>query len=279
MDDRKHTEPTRTDAGRATIKTLGNPRDIQQKNLRTILDWLYRWGYSTSDILSELLGRKNRSHARRMEKDGWIRSVSVKGYPTYYVLTEKGLAQAIHHSARLFEYKEIDPYRVGLPKLHHDLTTQTETITAMRLGGYSDFITPRMYDFDKDSKPLKIPDTILIEQVKGEFANVINELTGVEIELTPKWHHDLDLFVTNIVDDIQHGRLAKFLIISDSKAVRERYRAAFRPGTKVKRWTKSSGSKFSDTGKQLVIPAWVPSRVLFREAGSTNENYPTSYLP
>lgn len=278
MENRIYTEPTRTDAGRKAIKMLGKPRDIQQQNLRAVLDWLYRWGYSTSDILSDLLNRKNRSHALRLSKAGWIQAVSIKGYPTYYVLTKKGLAEAIHHSTELYEYKEIDPYRVHLPLLHHNLIVQKETITAMRLGGYQNFITQRMFNFNKDSKPLKIPDVILIEQVEGEFEKYVNELTGVEIELTPKWHHDLDMFVTNIVDDIQFGRLVRFLIISDSKAIRDNYEKAFRPGRQVPRWEKT-GIKFTRTDEILEIPKWAPKHILFREVGSTAVNYPTLYLP
>lgn len=278
MENRKHTEPTRTEAGRKAIKTLGKPRDIQQQNLRTILDWLYRWGYSTSDILSELLGRKNRSHALRLAKAGWIQTVSIKGYPTYYVLTEKGLAEATHHSPTLIEYREaLDPYRINLPLLHHNLIAQKETITAMRLGWYPDFITQRMFRFDKDSKPLKTPDVILVDKVEGVSNEQVDLLTGVEIELTPKWNHHLDMFVTNIVDDIQFQRLHKVLIISDSKAIRERYKNAFQPGTRVKRWEKASGSKFIDTKEDLVILEWIFKHVFIREVGST-DGYPIDSL-
>jgi hypothetical protein len=278
MDDRKHTGTTCTDAGRATIKTLGKPKDIQQQNLRMILTWLYRWGYSTADILSDLLDRKNRSHAKRLSDSGWIQPISIKGYPTYYVLTQKGQAEAIHHSNALLEYKESNPYRVDRPKLHHNLIAQKETLKAMRLGGYHGFVTQRMFNFDKDDKPLKTPDVILIERVEGEFKKYVNELTGVEIELTPKWHRDLDMFVTNIVDDIQFGRLVRFLIISDSKTILENYEKAFRPGRRVSRWQKT-GIKFTLTGEILEIPKWVPDRVFFREVGSTAVNYPTLYRP
>lgn len=279
MDNRNHIDASRTTAGRNTIKQLGSPKEIQRRNLLIVLAWIHKWGFSTAEILSDLLGRANRSHARRMEKDGWIRSVSITGYPTYYVLTEKGQAEAIRHSSVLLEYKESDPYRVSLPKLHHDLVTQKETITAITQGGYRSFITQRMFDFDKNCKPLKIPDVILIDCVDGEFEKEVDELTGVEIELTPKWNHDLDMFVTNIIDDIQLGRLVKFLIISDSRAIRDNYEKAFQPGRQVPRWDKASGIQFKKTGETLEIPSWVPSRVFFREVGDAKLSYPTSYLP
>lgn len=206
-----------------------------------------------------------------------LRPVSVRGYPTYYTLSERGLAEAIHRSARLHEYKEIDPYRVSLPKLHHDLVAQQETLAAIRRGSFEDFITPRMYRFKKEDTPLKVPDAILIERHESEFKEIVDDMTGVEIELTPKWNHDFDLFVTNIIDDIQYGRFCLFLIITDSKAIRERYEAAFKPGNKVKRWEKTSGGKFTHAGETLEIPKWVTKRVYFREVGSA-EPYPTADL-
>lgn len=277
MNDRKHTGPTRTEAGRATIKKLGKPREIQRQNLLTILNWLYRWGYSTADILSDLLDRKNRSHAKRLADAGWIRPVSIKGYPTYYVLTEKGQAEAIHHSPALLEYPESDPYRVHLPNLHHNLIAQKETIKALRLGWYSDFMTQRMFRFDKDSKPLKIPDVILVEQTEGEFEKTIDLLTAVEIELTPKWNHHLDQFVTHIIDDLQFGRFYKALIISDLETVLNRYENAFEPGKKVPRWEKS-GIRFTDTGKPLEIPQWVLKRISFRHVNCEESYHATPDL-
>lgn len=257
---------------------LGSPKDIQQQNLMIVLDWLYKWGFSTADIISDLLNRKNRSHARRLAEIGWLRPVSVRGYPTYYVLAERGLAEALHHSTRLHEYKEVDPYRVSLPKLHHDLVTQRETIKAMNNGGYQGFLTERMYNFEKDRKPYKIPDVILPYSKRDEFNHEIIELTGLEIELTPKWGHHLDMFVTNILDDIQELRLDYVIVISDSKAVLKRYKDAFEPKTKVKRWEKS-GIKFVDTGQLLNIPEWVTDRVIFGEVDGRRIDYPTSYFP
>lgn len=266
-----------TSCGRNKIKSLGTPKDIQRQNLFKILTWLYRWGYSTAEILSDLLGRKNRSHAKRLTDLGWIQPVSIKGYPTYFVLTEKGLAESIHHSSALLEYKEVDPYRVHLPTLHHYLIAQRETITAIRSSNFVDYLTERMYKFKKEDAPLKLPDVILLERLQYESKKIVDEMTGVEIELTPKWNHHFDQFVTNIIDDIQFGRLRLFLIISDSKAILKRYEAAFQPGNKVKRWEKSPGGKFTYTGETLEIPEWVSSHIYFREVGST-ESYPTVEL-
>src|SRR5690606_28554737 len=106
-----------------------------------------------------------------------------------------------------------------------------------------------------------------------------DELTGVEVELTPKWDRDLDQFVTNIVDDILGRRLDKFIIITDSNAIQERYGNAFKPGNQIKRWSKTSGSKFVESEETLQIQNWIAGYVFFREVGSKKDNYPSHYLP
>lgn len=259
-----------TARGRQAIQALGKPATIQRDNLLRILQWLYRWGFSTSDILSNLLGRANKSHARRLTKDGWLQSVSIKGYPTYYVLTPKGLAEIVYQSNDLIEYKESDPYRVHLPTLHHYLLAQAETLAAMRSGNYDGYLTERMYRsfINEDALPTKQVDVILLSQVESEFQKIAYEFTGVEIELTPKWGAHLDQFICHIIDDIQNGRLHNFLCISNSTVVLERYETAFTPGKKIARWQRNKVGRFTTTGEVLVIPQWISKHIDFRKVGS-----------
>lgn len=261
---------TNTARGRSRVQSLGKPREIQRQNLTKVLVWLYHWGFSTADIISDLLGRKNRSHARRMEKDGWLRSVSIPGYPIYYTLTEKGLALAENESpaSKLLDYKELDPYRVHLPTLHHDLMAQTETLAALNYGWFDDYLTQRMYDFPKDNAPKKIPDVILVRYVRAALGkHMVAELTGVEIELTTKRGYKLDQFATNMLDDIQEQIFRRFLIVTDSKAVFRHYEAHLKPDNRIKLWD-CSKIKSVDTGKVCIVPEWAPRFVLFRELGS-----------
>lgn len=261
--------PYHTLDARNRVAELGSPSEIRQRNLRIVLDWLYRWGFSTGNIISNLLGRANRTHAHRLEKEGWIRSVSVKGYPTYFVLTERGLADATRHSTALLEYKEIDPYRVHLTNLHHDLMAQSETLAGLKSRWVSDYLTPRMYVFTGDHALKKIPDVIFIHRYRNEENQIEKQLLGVEIELTPKWNYKLDLFVTDVLDDIQFQRINGYIIVSDSRAILDRYTEAFRPGNKTKIWKSSDKGKVADTGEIYTILSWVPEYVLFRQLGST----------
>ncbi|MBI3222298.1 MAG: hypothetical protein HYZ46_04330 [Nitrosomonadales bacterium] len=275
MDNKNIINNTRGTTARNTLKALGSPKAIQLQNQLVVLIWLYRWGFSTGEMISDLLGRTNRSHARRMAKDGWIQAVSIKGYPTYFVLTERGLNEAIRHSNDLWEYKEIDPYRVHLPTLHHYLIAQRETVHVLRNNIFSDYKTERMYKFKGDSALSKIPDVLFIKKEEDlvEY-EVADQYIAIEIELTPKWNFHLDMFVTNIVSDIQESRIQRCIIISDSPAILSRYQAAFEAGTVVKLWEKGSGGTATNTSETLTLPSWIPKFIFFRKSRSS-EPYPS----
>ncbi len=251
--------------GRRQVKMLGSPKVIQQRNLRDVLIWVYSWGFSSADIISDVLGRQNRSHARRMAENGWLNKVQIKGYPAYFTLTEKGLAMAENESPhpKLLDYKEIDPYRVHLPTLHHDLIAQAETLRALRDGWFTDYLSPRMFDFPKKDGPKKIPDAILLRFLPGEFGEMVTEWTALEAELTTKRGFKLDLFATDMLHDLQEQRYARAIIVSNSAAVFRHYQEQFKPGTKIKLWEYGK-IKVVDTGKMYTVPEWAPRFVMFR---------------
>lgn len=258
---------------RQKLKALGSPMKIQKSNLNKMLDWIYRWGCTTPALLSVMLGRQNRSHAKRLADQGWIRITSMKGCTTYCTLTEKGLNEAIRNSGVLLEYKEIDPGRVHLPTLHHNLVVQAETIAALKTDRFYDYRTPRMFDYTSENAPKKVPDVVWLEEfidASGEGLASLTLEVAVEIELTPKWNHHLDLAITNIVDDIQSQRFSICIYISDSKAILARYQDAFSPGKRVKIWKSCDGKKkHQDTGEVLTLPQWTPRFIEFRQVGST----------
>lgn len=266
-----------TDKGRQQSKALGSPKAIQQRNLLAVVVWIYHWGFSTGDIISDLLGRKNRSHARRMEKNGWLRKVEIKGYPVYHTLTDKGLALAENESPapKLLPYPETDPYKVHMPTLHHDLMAQQETIKALKHGWYHDYLTKRMYNFPAgESGPRKIPDVILLRIVRDELGqHLATARTGIEIELNTKRGYKLDLFATDILDDIQNLLYDRFIIVTDSNAVLKHYEPHFKPNTKIKLWDFSKIKPVA-TGKVYDVPDWSPKYVVFRKLDS---NLPYEY--
>jgi hypothetical protein len=253
-----------TSLARVAAKELGSPAEIQRRNLQHILQWIYRWGFSSRELISDVLGRANKSHAQRLVKNGFLRPASIKGYPTYFVLTEKGLAEALRDAMTLHEYKELDPYRVHLPNLHHDLLVQRQVLLAIQRGSYVNYQSPRMYSYPSDDYLRKIPDAILIRHEDGELSS--GELRiALEIELTPKWNNKLDDFVFNVLEDIQAQRTNGCLVVTDSRAILDRYREVFKPGTRIKIWERDNNGKAIDSGKSYVVPEWASKFVTFQK--------------
>jgi len=270
----------KTSEARKELKRLGSPTEIQEHNLRKVLDWLYRWGYSSAELISKMLGRANLSHARRLEKQRWIRSVTVKGYQTYFVLTDNGLAEAIKnysvlqdiqgHSASRFTTELLsNPVRVNLPNLYHDLIVQSETIAALQKGFIIDYLTPRMYDFKGAYALNNLPNAIFVYETLNEQKKIVNKMLGIEIELIPKSRERFDLFITEMLDDVQTQRLNRYKIISPSQAILNRYAQALKPGNKVKMWKSHGKGKFEYIGKTHTVQSWVPTYIKLRKTGST----------
>lgn len=295
MESKNDIDPSRTEAGRTTIKQLGSPKDIHRQNLLTVLEWIYRWGFSTSEIISNLLMRKNRTHARRLEESGWLRSVSIKGYPTCFMLTERGLAEVINHAEQLWEYKEIDPYRVSMNKFHHDCVAQSETVSALTNLWIRDYWTERMLWSDGKFPFKKIPDVIWVKnfdpdeveriverslqysfQIPLTFDEVISQiewadLIAVEIELSAKFAHKLDGFVGNCVDDLVNERFGYVIVISASKAIHKNYEEAFSPGRSVTVWEQGKNHQPVDGKLRIKIPDSIHERVFFKRIGWMEE--------
>lgn len=118
---REWSNRTKTYRGRDQLKQLGSPTEVQKQNLVTIFVWVYHWGYASAEIISDLLGRANRTHARRLTENGWLRKVALRGCPIYYVLTDKGLALAQNESS--FDGVLPPPY-IKPDNIEHDLSVQ-----------------------------------------------------------------------------------------------------------------------------------------------------------
>lgn len=250
---------SKTRHGRNKLKQLGSPLEIQKQNLVKTAVWVYHWGFSSAEVISALLGRANQSHARRLVENGWLRKVSLRGCPIYYVLTDRGLTLAQNESTF---GEPLPPPHIKADNIEHDLLAQAEVIKALEDGCFHDYLTPRMYDYQGGMR--KIPDAILLRHVTDEFGEKI-EKTGLEVELNTKYELRLDTFATNILLDVEEQLCARYIIICGAKAVSRHYRKHFQPGNKIKLWDLT---KKKPTGELYEVPSWAQKYVFFREPRS-----------
>lgn len=249
-------------AARSALAAKGkNPRQLGNEARQTVLEWIYRWGFTSSSIIQQLLNKTSGGYANKLVKQGWLASTrTASGMPTFiFTLTKLGLEEAERHATRLLRYHEIDPYKINQQLIRHDLLAQQVTVNALRSQKIVGYQTERIFASSGDKSRVKKPDVTWLEGG--------NRPIGVEIELSAKWARDLDEFVLGIGSALQSNNNApslysKFMIFSDSKAIIERYKGAMQPRQEVRWWKKDQRNHWI-VEKTTVIPDWLIKQVDF----------------
>jgi hypothetical protein len=248
---------------RAALAASGkSPRRIGEESRLKVIQWLYRWGYSSSSCIQELLERTAGGYAQKLARQGWIVATKTEsGIPaSYFTLSERGQQEAERHTDILLQYQEIDPYRVNQQQIRHYLIAQIATINALRNLIVVSYETERMYSKQGDKPGKKRPDFV--------WKAASGHLIAGEIELSAKWARRLDEFVLAIANALQTtnekpAQYSRFVIVSDSPAIIERYREAMSPGAKLDIWKKNQRSHWV-IDKTIIVPAWLINKVDFQ---------------
>jgi len=218
---------------------LGDQTPLERSimNRKMAVDWIYRFGFSSAQVLRQCLNKESCSWLSTEVKRGWLRSTRTgSGVPTViYTLTEMGLEFAHHHATKLLPYVELDPYRVSQPKIRHDLLVQKLSIAALRESAITQVTSERELN-EGDQRGQKRADAI------WHLAD--GKRLGIEMELSAKYGQKLDEFIGGIASSLdpkrEVNRLDSFCVITDSETICERYRVAMRPGQPMRRWKKNS---------------------------------------
>lgn len=251
------------EAARAKLAASGkNPLQIGRDSRLKVLNWIYHWGYTSSANIQRLLDKTSGGVAQNLTKKGWLVAIKTKsGIPEVtYTLAENGLAEAERYAPELYRYPEIDPYRINQDLIRHYLLAQKITIDAIKSGRIFDYETERMFAVEGDKPGVKRPDIIWITKTSLRI--------GVEIELSAKWARDLDEFVHGIKKALQAtaekpAQYSRFIIISDSRAIIERYKKAMSPGATLNIWKKNERKCWA-VDRTIVVPDWLITKVDFQ---------------
>lgn len=250
-------------AARTVIAQSGkNPRQIGRESRLKILKWIYCWGYTSSSIAQLLLNRTSGGYVQKLAKQNWLVATKTKsGLPSsYFTLSQIGLEEVERHSLTLSKYPEIDQFKVDQTKIRHYLIAQESTIRALESGVIVGYETERMFHNKGDMLGVKRPDVVWITSTGSRIAG--------EIELSAKWERALDEFKLKIVRALKANSDSKsefnrFIIISDSKAIIERYQKAMQPGAEVSSWIKNGRGHWV-IEKTYSIPEWLITKVDFQ---------------
>jgi len=260
MDANNHT--SKLQAGRQALSDAGiAPRSKGKLRTAAALHWVYRWGWSSASTLEAQAGSERSGLAARLVKSGLLNRTKTEAaggsrdVPQFvFTLTEAGVAEVertLSDEAELLPY-DIDPYRINQALLRHDTMAQNATAKVMATGQIADFETPRQLAA-KSERNVKQHDAIWIKTEGSRF--------GIEIELSAKWDRKLDEFVLGCLQSVQSKAVAQVLIVTDSKAIQSRYRAAFAPGATYSVWERDA-RRYWQPVREAEVPEALSRRVV-----------------
>lgn len=248
-------------------------RSIQKR--QAVLTWIYRWGYSSAEIIRQVADQTAGGYAKKLEERGLLVATKTEsGIPrAIFTLTKSGYQEAERFADKLAPYPELDPYRVNQQLIRHNLLAQQITVRELKNGNTHDYLTERFVGLDGDKPGQKRPDVVWIAWD--------GRRTAVEVELTAKWERRLDEFILAVGDglDPTNGpRYAEFVIVTDSPAIERRYRAAVEPGTSLTVWQKNERGHWVPK-KHLKIPFFLSQGVRFilLENGHFRQTHPRDF--
>lgn len=229
-----------------------SPRAKGLQNRLAVVDWLYRFGYSSAAVLQDVLGKQSSGWAAMAERRGLLQSVRTNAGvpPRLYVLAADGLALAEQHAQQLLAYPEVDPSRVNQSLLRHNLLVQSLTVGELAAERIASFRAEREL-WTGDRRGVKRPDVIWNLPSGARIA--------VELELTAKWGRALDEFVGALVRGLQTNlptepTFDRVAVITPSPALAERYRTALAAGAPVRTWVKDQRGHWRIERQESVPP-------------------------
>ena len=242
-----------------------SPRARGERKRRRVLNCVYRWGYSSAEIIRQVAGQQAKGYANGLVKKGGLAQTKTEsGTPRFlYTLSQSGLQESERMSDDLLRYPEIDPYKINQQQVRHYLLAQSATTNAQAANAIVDFLTERQFDQAGDKPGEKRPDVLWLLPS--------GEKIGVEIELSAKWDRRLNEFVFGVARALQRttdkpAEYQRFAIVSDSPAIVRRYQAAMQPGSDLPIWIKNKRGHWQ-IEKVIPVPAWLIERVDFHLIG------------
>lgn len=261
------TNNNRTAIARSLLKKkLNGQSSLERGKVRTLtaLTWIYRWGWASSTTLEILVGTQRSGLAQRLIKSGLLVSTKTqsrrneKFLPgSFLTLTVDGkhMVEIIRMEPMPYEHR---PERVNQNHLLHDEMAQRATAERLVAGTITDYMTEKEMRA-RSMNCIKNPD---VAWVYPDGLKV-----SVEVELSPKWERDLDVFVhsTLVSLSIKNGpaRFDRMVLVTDSPAIYKRYQSAFLPGTAYSLWKKNEKGRWAAV-QQALVPSWSNERILWK---------------
>ena len=243
-----------------------SPRAKGRQKELTALRWVYRWDWTTPQVLDVVCHHLRGGMAKKLMAKGYLREEKTgtggaKGRPASIVaLTQLG--RAVTEAEMKSEDEMRDDYhgfrRVRWKQIEHDVLVQRTVARVLDAGHVVAYRTPQ--EIAERSEPgIKEPDTVLIYRSGKTLA--------LELELTPKSSRKMDEFVYGVVQMLDNKTTPYYdfaLIQLTSQAAMRRYKDRLKAGASMPSWKRDQRGRpyKSHTAK---VPAWIDRRIIFEK--------------
>lgn len=208
----------------------------RQKAL-AVLQWVYRWRWTTPELIPQIVGAQSRAFAGSLVKKGLLCEVktyagTADGNPAKLLFLTKAGERYLQN----YEFESWRGYvfgnRYNAKTMAHDLRVQREVLMWLQESHSDDeqrsYLTPHEL---RDGLPEgalgpKRPDAVLVRSNRAGD----DYLTALEVELTQKNRDLLDKMRRQTLQMLACGVIADVLVLTPTDRVSASYRAAYAVG-------------------------------------------------
>jgi hypothetical protein len=181
------------------------------------LTWLFRWGWTTAQLLDSLTGTVRRGHALKLEKQGLIQKWELSPIFTFYTLTAAGLDYAcvLNNDLIKSDYDLNKAATINKNLSVHDLKGQEITRDLFLLGKLIDYKTTKELLADQPTQSHKFFDVTW----RAHLFNQKRARIGVEIELNEKYGERLDSLILRCLKSLNNAGFEAIFIFGSVKTL------------------------------------------------------------
>lgn len=253
-------------------KTGLTSHQIHEQKIKNFCNWIYKWGWSSTVFLDEMLEGTKRGFTKKMIKKGLAVSHAnerisfTKGWPNDFVtLTRMGIEylQQFDDIEIDLEYPKNGLSLVNINQTRHDLLCQKYIFKKRKelenLHGdleqfEFDYKTSRMIRNKKSEEGIKEPDIIMI---------LNGDIIAIEIELTIKKDRELDQFCSLIIRSLQKNEYDEIHIISSNSIINKYSKVLHDINAKVSVWRMKENRTWFKTDKVIESNEEIAEKIKF----------------
>jgi DNA-binding MarR family transcriptional regulator len=198
---------------------LNETSDLKKGRARllTSLEWIYRWRYTTPDIIKSLLQINNNHHYKLIagwEEKGFIRKIKTAHlrFRNILIITNRGSEFLQAYSNAVIISPLIDKTKIRISGMQHCLAIQSFSLSMIL--PETEFETE--HELRLSQKPgTKVPDFLVYDENKLK--------TAIEIELSAKSNEQTEIAFSHALEGLKENKFDNLIYASSSRAILRKY--------------------------------------------------------